>query len=291
VEKGRDEDARDALLWLRGPNYCVDEELQEIIDKKKEKDRRQAKTSIVSVIMSMAFLRPFLRIGMLMLIVQWGGVMVIGAYMVDIFKMSGSSIHHTLAPIIVASIQLGLSIVSAMVLRVAPRKPLFLFTSLGISVAQITMGTYPYLNIGAHNPASANVDPMLVEGSASYGWIPLVCIISVSSFQVIGVMVVIQLLLAESFPTEIRSYASGICGAATAINTFGATKLFPSFQSLLGFHGTFWFFGAVMFFSMVFGAISIPENRGQSLVKTEDKFQNRKGTDNQAFDVSVNTKL
>merc|ERR1719469_2383 len=104
-------------------------------------------------------------------------------------------------------------------------------------------------------------------------------------------MVVIQLLLAESFPTEIRSYASGICGAATAVNMFGSTKLFPTLQANMGFHGTFWLYGAVMAFSTVFGAFSIPENRGQSLVKTEDKFQIQIGADNQAFGVNGITKL
>ena len=86
-------------------------------------------------------------------------------------------------------------------------------------------------------------------------------------------MVVIQLLLAESFPTEIRSYASGITSTATSLNMFGATKLFPELLSVLGFHGAFWMYSGVLFLALVYGAISIPENKGQSLVKTEDKFQ------------------
>ena len=135
---------------------------------------------------------------------------------------------------------------------------------------------------------------MFFSGSNSYGWIPLVCVISAMSFQTIGVLVVIQLLLAESFPTEIRSYACGICGAATALNTFGATKLFPILQENMGFHGTFWLYGSVMASCTVFGAFSIPENRGQSLVKTEDKFQINKALAfavNEAFAVNDMTKL
>ena len=69
-----------------------------------------------------------------------------------------------------------------------------------------------------------------------------------------------------------RSYASGICGACTAINMFGAIKLYPFFLDNLGFYGTFWSYGGVMTVLVMYGALSLPENKGQSLVKTEDKM-------------------
>ena len=53
---------------------------------------------------------------------------------------------------------------------------------------------------------------------------------------------------------------------------FGATKLYPYFIDIFGFHGTFWLYGLVMVVEVVYGAISLPENKGQSLVKTEDKM-------------------
>ena len=53
---------------------------------------------------------------------------------------------------------------------------------------------------------------------------------------------------------------------------FGSTKLYPYFVGSLGFHGTFWLYGAVMFLEVIYGALSIPENKGQSLSKTEEKM-------------------
>merc|ERR1712059_168085 len=108
-----------------------------------------------------------------------------------------------------------------------------------------------------------------------HGWVPVACVISVNAFRTVGFMAVVQLLLAESFPTEIRSYASGLCGAFSAMNMFGATKLYPYFVDGLGFHGTFWMYGLVMVVEVIYGAFSIPENKGQSLVKTEDKMGGR----------------
>ena len=83
-------------------------------------------------------------------------------------------------------------------------------------------------------------------------------------------MSIIQLLSAESFPTEIRSYASGVCGAFTAVNLFAATKLYPLFVDNLGLHGTFWLYAGVMVVDIVYGAFTIPENKGKSLVETEE---------------------
>ena len=84
-----------------------------------------------------------------------------------------------------------------------------------------------------------------------------------------------------------RSYASGICGACTAINMFGATKLYPYFVDILGFHGTFWLYGLVMVVEVVYGAISLPENKGQSLVKTEEKMVSSKDNAEGGMLVSV----
>ena len=84
-----------------------------------------------------------------------------------------------------------------------------------------------------------------------------------------------------------RSYASGICGACTAINMFGATKLYPYFVDILGFHGTFWLYGLVMVVEVVYGAISLPENKGQSLVKTEEKMVSSKDSAEGGILVSV----
>ena len=131
-----------------------------------------------------------------------------------------------------------------------------------MAAAQFGHATYYYL-----------VQPEENENNY-YGWVPVLSVILLNSFRTIGYMAVVQLLLAESFPTEIRSYASGICGACTAVNMFGATKLYPWFLQNLSFSGTFWMYAGVMAFQVVYGGFSIPENKGQSLVKTEDKMLN-----------------
>ena len=70
------------------------------------------------------------------------------------------------------------------------------------------------------------------------------------------------------------------------MNMFGSTKLFPHFVDSLGFSGTFWLFSFVMSIEVIYAALSIPENRGESLVRTEDKmFKNQE--DNKDYKETV----
>ena len=194
VEKGRYQDAKQSLVILRGSNYDVNEEYQEIVDKKKRKEEKGR--TVLQTLCSKVFLIPFLRIGSLMIITQWAGINVITAYMVNIFIQSGSSVDPSLAPILVCGVQQALATCSTFVLRVSPRKPLFLVCASAIAVSQASLGTYYFLS---HENS---------EVAGDWGWVPLACVIGVNAFRTVGFMVVIQLVLAESFPTEIRYHES-----------------------------------------------------------------------------------
>ena len=190
LERDKVEEARKSLSILRGQDYNIEVELEEMIRKRNSKDPNK---SVLSIICSRLFLMPFLRIGSLMIITQWAGINVVSTYMVSIFQDSGISISPEAAPIIVSVIQLGLSMVSALIMTVSPRKPLFLSCAICILIGQLTLGTHKYLTEDFNH-----------EDSAPHGWIPVVAVTFVQSFRAIGFMAVIQLLIAESFPTQIR---------------------------------------------------------------------------------------
>jgi hypothetical protein len=128
-----------------------------------------------------------------MVITQSAGINVVSSYMVNIFQDSGISISPEAAPILVSVIQLALSMISTLILRVSPRKPLFLACSFFILLGQLTLGTHSFLTEGLSN-----------EDASSYGWIPVLAVTIVQSMRTVGFMAVIQLLIAESFPTQIR---------------------------------------------------------------------------------------
>ena len=59
VERGREEEARKSLRILRGADYNLDEELAEIVAKKRAKELTGK--SVGSTLVSGTFWRPFLR--------------------------------------------------------------------------------------------------------------------------------------------------------------------------------------------------------------------------------------
>jgi len=260
VERGREADAKRSLLRLRGKEYDVEKELQEIVEKKQRK-QESGERSVLKSIFSKEFLLPFLKIGILMSLSQWAGINILSSYLVTVFEEAGSSLDPSLAPIMVSAIQLVLSIISSFVLRFSPRKPLFLACASAICLGEATLATHHYLT----------------RGVSEHGWVPVLAITIVQSARVVGFMSIIQLLIAESFQTNIRSYASGICGAFTGLNQFGSTKIFPLLLAGIGLDGSFWMFSGVMLVGIVYAGFSIPENRNQSLVKTEEKMTGGKG--------------
>ena len=202
IERGREEDARRSLIRLRGSNYNINEEFEEIVNKKRI--NQQKGKSVTQTLCSRVFIIPFLRIGSLMMITQCAGINVITSYMVNIFMEAGSSVDPALAPILVCTIQQILALFSTGILRVSPRKPLFLFCASAIAISQAGLGTYSFLTQGPISRMSNTTLAQDTRQVQEYGWVPVVCVISVNAFRTIGFMAVIQLLLAESFPTEIR---------------------------------------------------------------------------------------
>ena len=82
----REEDAKRSLLRLRGKEYDVEKELQEIVEKKQRK-QESGERSVLKSIFSKEFLLPFLKIGILMSLSQWAGINILSSYLVTVFEV------------------------------------------------------------------------------------------------------------------------------------------------------------------------------------------------------------
>jgi hypothetical protein len=277
VQVDREDEARTALQWLRGGGYEVGPELDEIVEKKrqndatkKEDDKKgvaEAGRRLLDVIKSAAFL----RISVLMSLSEWSGVNVLGQYMVIIFEASGTTIlEPTSAPILVASVRVALAVTSTFVLRYSPRKPLLIGSAMVICASHCAMAAF--LSAKAGHEAGQSLDAYL----ATFGCVPLAALTLIQAAQTIGFLAVLHFnLQAESFPTEVRSVACGLVGVVTSLSRFATTKLFPQLVGILNMDGVFMFYAAVTGVFVVYAYLVVPENQGQSLVKTEDKFRSK----------------
>ena len=90
---------------------------------------------------------------------------------------------------------------------------------------------------------------------------------------IIGSFPVMHSLVNECYPTEIRTQSIAltdtICLGFGAINL----KVYPNLEKYVEFHGAILMYTILSLILASWGAYTIPDNRGKSLVKVEETFE------------------
>ena len=90
-----------------------------------------------------------------------------------------------------------------------------------------------------------------------------------------GQLPILHTLIAELFPTEIRTQAIGITDSMYLTTGALAVKFFPEMKHAFGFSGLCFFYAIMGFLNFTWGGLTIPDNRGKSLVKVEESYENK----------------
>ena len=90
---------------------------------------------------------------------------------------------------------------------------------------------------------------------------------------IIGSFPVMHSLVNEVYPTEIRTQSIALTDTFGLI--FGAInlKFYPDLEKYMGFHGVILMYVILSTILVSWGAYTIPDNRGKSLVKVEETFE------------------
>ena len=92
-------------------------------------------------------------------------------------------------------------------------------------------------------------------------------------YIIVGSFPVMHSLVNEVYPTEIRTQSIAltdtICLAFGAINL----KVYPDLERYVEFHGAVLLYTILSLILASWGAYTIPDNRGKSLVKVEETFE------------------
>ena len=80
--------------------------------------------------------------------------------------------------------------------------------------------------------------------------------------------------MSEVFPTEIRTESIGLVQAVSVASGAVCMKFFPEMKNLMTMHGLFFFYGASCIVGCLWGLKTIPDNRGKSLIKVEEMYEN-----------------
>ncbi|ODM98291.1 Facilitated trehalose transporter Tret1 [Orchesella cincta] len=163
LSKGQTEKAAAALQWLRGAPSVqdIEPELKEI---QSGIDEANNNTSGGSLLVG-STIKPCLMSVTAMAFQQLAGINAVIFFSVDIFKAAGSDIDPNVCAIIVGMTQaVGFAFAGILMNRFG-RKPLFLFSEIGMCISLAALGVFYYLK--EEKPDTA----------ANLGWLPLVSLV------------------------------------------------------------------------------------------------------------------
>ena len=109
-----------------------------------------------------------------------------------------------------------------------------------------------------------------------YSWVPLACTMVIVFVRAAGTLPVTEILLSELYPTKIRAQGFALTEATYHCITCFHAKLFPSIKNSIGFFGISIIYASFGILSALWGALTIPDNRGKSLVKVQELYAKEK---------------
>ena len=274
---------RKALQFYRGKDYDVTLELKEIQEKSKFKKLNSNSQTGLRRLWSKAFFRPFAVAGVLSIGSQMAGFNITAIYMIEILREAGSSIDPNIAPIIfgasrvfvggkICIIEFHLenvnwksfyfSVFPSFIVRKVSAKLFFSISHLITTIAYL--GFTIYVFIYEMSPNSIAI--------TSLGWIPLVTMLITQLMRSSGILpiAILEMLDSELYPTEISTVSLGVT-RSTIFATAGISTFFnPLILQAIGLY-----FTILSLFCTIWGFLSIPDTRGQSLVKIEEIFEKK----------------
>lgn len=257
ISRGKEEQSRRALQWLRGSDTDIDKEFHELQKNQQDSDDQNES---VFVLFSRTNLKLLSIVLGMMFFQQFSGINAVIFYTTKIFKEAGSTLDESICTTIVGVVNFVSTFIAAVLIDRLGRKILLYISSVSMLISLAVLGAYFYLK------EETDQDVLVV------GWLPLVSfMVYVLGFS-LGFGPVPWLMMGEILPAKIRGPAASVSTAFNWTCTFIVTKTFLPIIEAIGPHYTFWLFGVVILLALIFSILCVPETRGQSLADIERKL-------------------
>ncbi|KAJ8713249.1 hypothetical protein PYW07_013619 [Mythimna separata] len=254
VVKGRNDEAREALVRLRGQSYDVDSELNNL--KYKHEESQRNKVSYLAAIQKKTALKAILICYALMLFQQLSGINAVIFNASQIFEDAGATIPPTIATIIIGVIQVIATFISSLVVDKLGRRILLLLSALVMCVCSTALGVYFFLS-ETHGSTADIVQAI--------SWLPLVSLsVFIIAFS-LGFGPIPWMMAGELCLIDIKAFVGSTAGTFNWLLSFTVTSTFNSLNAAIGAGQVFWMFAGIMLVGFIFIFFVVPETKGKSV--------------------------
>ncbi|XP_063701757.1 facilitated trehalose transporter Tret1-like [Culicoides brevitarsis] len=206
----------------------------------------------------------------LMIVQRFTGASSFGFYSVRIFKKTFANFSPHTGSIAVGFVQLLASMLSGLLIDTVGRIPLLITSSVFMTLALASFGSYSYYEETNKQIADA-LDGTTAVGVSS-DWIPLLCVLVFTVAFALGIQPISWLLVGELFPLEYRNVGSAIATSFSYFCAFIGVKTYVDLEELLGLYGTFWLYATVSCIGLFFVVMIVPETKGRDLDEMDPRF-------------------
>lgn len=253
VSKNREDEAKNVFKKIE-PDIDAEQEIQDI------KTTLNSEGKDKKFTFKKWMLMPFV-VGIGIMFAQiCTGINTIIYYAPTIFKTAGfdSNLTAIYATTGIGVVNFVMTIVAVFFTDKIGRKPLLYFGLTGVMLSLFALGTsFAFANI-----LGSNLKWVAVGSLITY----IVCF--AMSLGPIG-----WILVSEVFPLKIRGIAMSICTVSNFAFNFFVVGSFPILLHRIGGAWTFWMFGAVSLFCIIFVYFFVPETKGISLEQIESNWR------------------
>ncbi|XP_012522582.1 facilitated trehalose transporter Tret1-2 homolog [Monomorium pharaonis] len=268
IKRKKIEEAKKALLWLRGGD--IEQMLKEVelletnikvdLAKKTVNTTFMKKiSSAMSTIRDPGVLKPLIIINVFNAFQLASGTYIVIFYAVDMIKDIGdSNVDNYLAAVVTAAIRFIFSILSCVLLLKMGRRPLGIVSALGTCLASLILAGYLIVR---------------KEGSSLDVYVLTVCLLFYVGANTLGLLTLPGLMAGELMPLRARGIGGGFIFFAFNLFLFFLIKCFPWVNSIVGTTGVFIIFGIASLLEAIFIYLALPETKNCSLQEIEEYFQ------------------
>ena len=302
IENSRRDEAVKALIWLRGPDHNIDEEIGDLSSKLlKSGDQGSNQGNLLRQLIKPSCFKPLILLVFLFILMQSTGTFAVIFYAVNVFQVSFfffSHFHHPIhhffetfqdagvtensyiAAIFVGFLRLVGALGGTLLLKKVPRKMLLIISGIlmGLSLVGLSVDLYISDNISQEQKLgneTANLQDHNGEASGLSQGITVFCLILYMLSYGLGIGTVPWLLLGELTPPGIKGITSGVVTSLAFFTVFIVVKFFPFSVQTIGTHGTYLCFAGVCFVASFFSCTFIPETRGKTMAELMTLFETK----------------